>query len=164
VLGKVYVTDWTGRNAGTVTASIFNKGSKWLQNWAWGDPMEHAKIKAKRERSLQWMRTAARPVRRLQPATALRKPQPRERLQMTKELATQAARAAVERKPGGGRRWLVGSPPDSYGDPGYRVEIHVLEGSQAKGAVVVYECRNWGFAVAFSLTFKKLRKFIWEME
>lgn len=36
----------------------------------------------------------------------------------------------------GDRRWLAGSPPDSYESETYRVELLVLEGSPPKGFVL----------------------------
>lgn len=37
------------------------------------------------------------------------------------------------------RRWLVASPPDSYGELRYHAELHVREGSPARGFVLVVE-------------------------
>ena len=56
---------------------------------------------------------------------------------ISREKAINAAKALVVRHYGDtGRQWLVGSPPDSYTDPDYRCELHVLEGSPPKGYVI----------------------------
>jgi hypothetical protein len=45
------------------------------------------------------------------------------------------------------RPWLEASPPDSYGDPSYRMSLCVFEGSPAKGWVVVNHSlrQAWAF-------------------
>jgi hypothetical protein len=35
------------------------------------------------------------------------------------------------------RKWLIASPPDSYGNSDFHVTLMVLEGSPAKGYVIV---------------------------
>lgn len=50
------------------------------------------------------------------------------------------------------RKWLIGKAPDCYGNPRYPTEIHVLEGSPARGFVLVTE----GSAIAISLVGESL--------
>ena len=55
-----------------------------------------------------------------------------------KEEALMRARKAVMRRSGGQeeRKWLVGKAPDCYNNPNYRTQIHVLEGSPARGFIL----------------------------
>jgi hypothetical protein len=80
----------------------------------------------------------------------------------SKEDAIAKARAYVERLyccKAGDRKWLVGVAPDSYTNERYRVEIHVLEGSPAKGYVVVSDrCPNSGLALATDYAFAHPRQ------
>ena len=86
-------------------------------------------------------------------------------LVLNKEVAIAKARAAVEKsyraKPGD-RKWLVGGPPDSYNDPHYRTEVHVLEGSPPKGYVVAFGHHNCGVAMAFDCSEKQIYKWTWQ--
>ena len=56
------------------------------------------------------------------------------------------------------RKWIVGNPPDSYGDPEYRVAVYVLEGSPPRGTVLadywhgVVKC--WSASYRNSRTFR----------
>jgi hypothetical protein len=59
---------------------------------------------------------------------------------LTRKQAIEKARRYVEKRSDGqtgGRKWLVGTFPDCFGDSRYRVEAHVCEGSPPKGFVLV---------------------------
>ena len=53
-------------------------------------------------------------------------------------------------KPDAGRRW-VKTHIDSYKDPQYRIELHVWEGSPAKGYIVVNYSEGFDSVRAFGL-------------
>ena len=85
-------------------------------------------------------------------------------MEYNKSMSMAAARTAVEKrfhaKPGD-RKWLVGHAPDSYDNPHYRTEIHVLEGSPPKGYVVVFGHHNGGMTIAFDCSERRIHGWAW---
>ena len=75
---------------------------------------------------------------------------------LTKDQAIEKARNRVIKDYGDeNRKWLVGPGPLCYGNPKYSSEVHVLEGSPARGYVFVAD----DFAVAITMVGKCLRKY-----
>jgi hypothetical protein len=84
-------------------------------------------------------------------------------MELNKLEAIKKARKAVEKVYGdSGRKWLVGEAPDSYDNPHYRTEIHVLEGSPPKGYVAVFGHHNCGVVIAFDSSEKRIHKWVWQ--
>jgi hypothetical protein len=54
------------------------------------------------------------------------------------------------------RPWVMVSPPDSYNDPAYKIELYVWQGSSPKGYIVALY--NQGLVFAFDPNMKKIRK------
>jgi hypothetical protein len=82
----------------------------------------------------------------------------------TKEEALEKARLCAEQAhgdPSGSRPWLVGAAPDSYGEPQYRTEVHVWEGSPPKGYVFITGDDRHGDAMALNCTFLPIKRFLW---
>jgi len=85
-------------------------------------------------------------------------------MEYCKDASIVKARKAVERrysKKPEGRKWLVGYAPDSYSNPHYRTEIHVLEGSPPKGYIVVFGHHGGGTTIAFDCSERQIHKWIW---
>jgi len=57
------------------------------------------------------------------------------------------------------REWLMGKAPDCYADPVYETEIYVLQGSPAKGYILVLGWRGSGAVIALDLSGYLMRRF-----
>ena len=55
------------------------------------------------------------------------------------------------------RKWIFGNPPDSYGDPEYRVAVYVLEGSPPRGTVLADYAH--GIVKCWSASYRNSRTF-----
>jgi len=159
-IGRVDVSD---RGGWVVRAYAYQRGLRELHTWTWRGGEYKFKSVAPRAsvaRPFGKRRGVPKSPSQKSRCPRLRRIHGRER--MTKVEAIQAAKQTVEYRSGSGRRWVVGYPPDSYDDPAYRVEIHILEGSPVKGAVVAWGRLDGGVAIAYSVTLKKLRAFSWQ--
>src|SRR6266436_6219083 len=76
---------------------------------------------------------------------------------MDKTKAIENARSLVVDESGGSekRLWLVGKAPDCYGEQDYSTEIHVLQGTPARGYVLVVGYHSGGDALAFGMYGRK---------
>lgn len=75
---------------------------------------------------------------------------------LTRDQAIRKARNRVVGDYGDERRkWLISPELLCYGNPKYPTEIHVLEGSPARGYVLVAD----DFAIAITMTGECLRKY-----
>ncbi len=84
---------------------------------------------------------------------------------LTRDEAIAKAHVSAEKSyhsTSGERRWLIGTVPDSYDNPKYRSELHVLEGSPPKGYVLVlWHGERHGCVVALDWDERKLRRWVW---
>ncbi len=79
---------------------------------------------------------------------------------LNREQAVTKARQTVIQDYGAeGRKWLVGKAPDCYGNPKYGTEIHVLEGSPARGYVIDLGALRSGIVLAMDMNGNTLKKF-----
>jgi len=83
------------------------------------------------------------------------------RKELTREQAITKAREVVVNSDGGsqGRKWLVGAAPHCYNNSNYQTEIHVLEGSPARGYVLDMGVSSGGTVLAINMLHKVLRRF-----
>jgi len=84
------------------------------------------------------------------------------RKELTREQAITKAREVVinsDCNSSRNRKWLVGAAPYCYNNPSYRTEIHVLEGSPARGYVLDMGVSSGGTVLAINMLHKVLRRF-----